>query len=192
MTTAETAHPLPASEAATAVRYTIDSAHARAHFRVRHLMVAWVRGHLGTVVGDLLFDAADPARSAASAVIDATGVDTGNPERDAHLRSADFLDVERHPVVTFRSTSVAPRGQGVFDVAGELTIRGVTRAVVLQADLSGEVRDSLGTTKRGVTATTRIDRKDFGVSWNALLDAGGLTVGDQVDITIEAELVRQA
>lgn len=187
----------PRVELATApeedvLRYAIDSAHARAHFRVRHLMVAFVRGELGTVTGEILFDPLNPSRASVTAVIDAAGIDTRNADRDAHLRSADFLDTATYPTVTFRSTSVAPRGEGTFDVTGDLMIRGVTRAVTLSTEVSEEIRDPWGNLKRGVTATAKINRKDFGVSWNAVMDAGGVAVGDIVEITIEAELVRQA
>ena len=174
------------------IQYAIDSAHARAHFKVRHLMVASVRGELGTVTGDLLFDEARPSRSSVSAVIDATGINSGNVDRDAHLRSADFLDVANYPTVTFRSIATALREDGTFDVTGDLTIRGVTRQVTLTVELSEEVRDPWGNLKRGVTATTRINRKDFNVNWNANLDAGGVVVSDHVDITIEAQVVRHS
>ena len=174
------------------VSYAIDSAHSRAHFKVRHLMVAFVRGELGTVTGELLFDGAVPSRSRVTAVIDAAGIDTRNLDRDAHLRSADFLDVANYPTVTFQSTGVASGPQGTFDVTGDLTIRGVAQPVTLSVELSEEIRDPWGNVKRGVTATTRINRKDFGVSWNANLDAGGVVVADQLDIIIEAQVVRQA
>ena len=180
----------PAADTAP-VSYAIDSAHSRAHFKVRHLMVAFVRGELGTVTGDLLFDGVVPSRSRVTAVIDAAGIDTGNPDRDAHLRSADFLDVANYPTVTFQSTSVVSEPRGTFDVTGDLTIRGVTQSVRLSVELSEEIRDPWGNIKRGVTATTRINRKDFGVSWNANLDAGGMVVADHVDIVIEAEVVRR-
>ena len=182
--------PDPAADTSR-VSYAIDSAHSRAHFKVRHLMVAFVRGELGTVTGELLFDGAVPSRSRVNAVIDATGIDTRNADRDAHLRSADFLDVATHPTVRFQSTGVEARPRGTFEVTGDLTIRGVTQPVTLSVELSDEIRDPWGNVKRGVTATTRITRKDFGVSWNANLDAGGVVVADHVDIIIEAQVVRQ-
>ncbi|HEU4382478.1 MAG TPA: YceI family protein [Anaeromyxobacteraceae bacterium] len=172
--------------------YAIDPAHASAQFKVRHLMIAHVRGELGEVAGDVVLDQADLARSSVVARVDATAIDTRNPDRDAHLRSADFLDVANHPALTFRSTEVRPDGRGRLEVAGELTIRGVTRPVTLGVELSDEIRDPWGNAKRGVTATARLDRRDFGLTWNAALETGGLVVGDAVEVTIEAELVRRA
>lgn len=176
------------AEGGSLVSYAIDSAHSRAHFKVRHLMVAFVRGELGTVTRELLFNDAVPSQSRVTAVIDAAGIDTRNPDRDAHLRSIDFLDVANYPTVTFQSTAAATGPQGTFDVSRDLTIRGVTRPATLSVELSEEIRDPWGNVKRGVTATTRINRKDFGVSWNANLDAGGVVVADQVDITIEGQV----
>jgi polyisoprenoid-binding protein YceI len=172
-------------------RYQIDSAHASAQFKVRHLMVSHVRGELGTVSGELQLDPSDVSRSEVRVSIDARAIDTRHPERDAHLRSADFLDVENYPAVIFESTRVSSSAGGELEVTGNLSIRGVTRPVALAVDLSEAVTDPWGNVKRGVTATARINRKDFGVSWNANMDAGGVVVGDQVDITIELELVRK-
>lgn len=180
----------PAASAAEPVRYTIDPVHATAQFRVRHLMVANVRGELGEVTGELVFDPEDPSRSTLSARIDATGIDTRNPDRDAHLRSADFLDVANHPAITFRSTAVHPSGAGEYQVDGELTIRGTTRPVTLAAEVSDEIKDPWGNVKRGVFATARLDRKAWGLTWNAVMESGGIVVGDTVEVTIEAELVR--
>ena len=189
---AERPQSIDAAARTATVRYVIDSAHARAHFKVRHLMVAFVRGELGTITGELLLDPDDPERSTVHAVIDATEINTRNADRDAHLRSADFLDVATYPTVTFRSAGITAREPGVFDVTGDLTIRGVTRAVTLATELSDEIQAPWGDVRRGITATGRINRKDFGVSWNTVMDAGGVAVGDQVEITIEAELIRQA
>lgn len=188
----QTALATPAVAAPRTATYAIDPAHASAQFKVRHLMIAHVRGELGEVAGEAVIDQADVARSRVVARIDATAIDTRNPERDAHLRSADFLDVANHPAITFRSTGVRPRGPGRLEVAGELTLRGVTRPVALDVELSDEIRDPWGNAKRGVTATARLDRRDFGLTWNAALETGGLVVGDAVDVTIEAELVRRA
>ena len=171
--------------------YAIDPAHASAHFKVRHLMIAHVRGELGEVAGEVILDPADIARSSVVARVDATAIDTRNPDRDVHLRSADFLDVANHPALTFRSAEVRPDGRGRLEVAGELTIRGVTRPVTLDVELSDEICDPWGNAKRGVTATARLDRRDFGLLWNAALETGGLVVGDAGEVTIEAELVRR-
>lgn len=175
-----------------AVTYAIDPGHAGAQFKVRHLMVSHVRGELGEVTGEIVLDEADLSCSTVVARIDTTGVDSRNEQRDEHLRSADFLDVARHPFITFRSTAVRPSGPGRFEVEGELAIRGVARAVTLDAEVSGEIRDPWGNVKRGVTATARLNRKDFGLTWNAALETGGVVVSDAVEVTIEAELTRKA
>ncbi len=179
------------STQAEPVRYEIDPAHATAQFKVRHLMVANVRGELGEVTGEVLFDPALPSRSSVRARIDATGIDTRNADRDAHLRGPDFLDVANHPALTFQSTAVRARGAGEYQVEGELSIRGTTRPVTLTVEVSDEIRDPWGNLKRGVSATTRLDRKAWGLAWNAVVEGGGILVGDQVDVTIEAELVRR-
>jgi polyisoprenoid-binding protein YceI len=173
------------------VAYAIDPAHAGAQFKVRHLMVSNVRGELGEVTGEVTWDAADPARSGVQARIDVTAIDTRNPDRDAHLRSADFLDVVNHPAITFRSTAVRAAGAGALEVDGELTIRGTTRPMTLAVEVSEEIRDPWGNAKRGVTATARLDRRAFGLTWNAMMEGGGIVVGETVDVTIEAELVRR-
>jgi polyisoprenoid-binding protein YceI len=172
------------------VAYKIDPTHATAQFKVRHLMVSNVRGELGEVTGEVAFDTADPSRSRVEARIDATGIDTRNADRDAHLKSADFLDVANHPAITFRSTQVRPGAGGAYEVDGELTIRGTTRPVTLAAEVSDEIRDPWGNAKRGVVATARLDRRAFGLTWNAVMESGGIVVGETVDVTIEAELVR--
>jgi len=181
--------PVPA-EAAT---YDIDPAHSSAGFKVRHLMVSHVRGHLGPVSGSVVIDEQDLTRSRVDVSIAASGIDTREPKRDEHLRSADFLDVANHPTVTFRSTAVrAAREVGALEVTGDLTIRGVTRAVTLAVEpLSPAVADPWGNTKRGTTARARINRKDFGLVWNVVLEAGGVAAGDEVAIEIEVELARR-
>ncbi len=173
-------------------RYEIDPAHASAQFRVRHLMVSYVRGELGPVSGYALIDADDMKRSEVFASIDATGISTRDAGRDEHLRSADFLDVARHPTVTFRSTEIVSGTDGRLEVVGELTIRGTTRRVPLEVELSDEIRDPWGNAKRGVSAAGRVSRRDFDVNWNAAMEAGGLVVGDTVEITLDLELVRKS
>ncbi len=180
----------PSAAPAEGVRYKIDPVHTTAHFKVRHLMVANVRGELGEVTGEVVYDAETPSRSSVTASIDVTGIDTRNPDRDTHLRSPDFLDVASHPTLTFRSTAVRPAGKGEYQVEGELTIRGATRPVTLTVQVSDEIKDPWGNVKRGVEATARLDRKDWGLTWNAVVEGGGILVGDAVDVTIEAELVR--
>ena len=171
--------------------YEIDPTHASASFKVRHLMVSSIRGQLGRVTGVLELDPDDIKLSCVEATIDVTAVTTQHVDRDAHLRSPEFLDVARFRTITFRSTRVDESGRGELFVAGDLTIRGTTKQVLLLVQLTDDVRDPWGNTRRGVTATTRIDRKDFGVSFHAVMDAGGLVVGDTVDITIELELIRK-
>ena len=174
----------------TSVAYRIDPDHASAQFKVRHLMVASVRGELGEVTGEVQLDLADLSRSSVTARIDVTALSTRNADRDTHLRSADFLDAANHPALTFRSTGVRRVKGGELAVDGELTIRGTTRPVSLAVELSDEIKDPWGNAKRGVTATARLDRREFGLTWNAALETGGVVVGDHVDVTIEAELVR--
>jgi polyisoprenoid-binding protein YceI len=191
MSATATAAPVAASRAPAApVAYRIDPTHATAQFKVRHLMVSNVRGELGEVTGEISFDPVDPTRSTVQARIDATGIDTRNPDRDAHLRSAEFLDVANHPAITFRSTAVRPGAAGAYEVDGELTIRDATRPVTLAVEVSDEVRDPWGNAKRGIVGTARLDRRAFGLTWNAVMESGGIVVGETVDVTIEAELVR--
>jgi polyisoprenoid-binding protein YceI len=177
---------------AGAAAWEIDPVHSTAGFRVRHLMVSHVRGELGPVSGTIWIDDQDLARSRVDVSIDARGITTREPKRDEHLRSSDFLDVTNHPTVTFVSTEVRPEARGRLQVTGDLTIRGVTRPVTLEVDpLSPVVSDPWGNTKRGATARTRINRKDWGVQWNLALEAGGVVVGDEVAIEIEVELLHR-
>jgi polyisoprenoid-binding protein YceI len=185
--------PAPAP-AATAATWDIDTAHANAGFKVRHLMVSHVRGHLGPVTGTVAIDEHDLSRSRVEVSVDARGIDSREPKRDEHLRSADFLDVANHPTVTFRSTRVeAPSGPGGdLRVTGDLTIRGVTRAVTLEVEaLPPAIQDPWGNRRRGVSARARINRKDWGLKWNLAIEAGGVAVADEVAIEIEAEIVER-
>jgi polyisoprenoid-binding protein YceI len=173
--------------------YDIDSSHSSATFKVRHLMVSNVRGELGRITGQVLIDESDLERSSVEATIDASAINTRDEKRDAHLRSPDFFDVQTHPTITFKSSRVKAGKGGHLLVTGSLTMRGITREVTLDVEpLSPEVRDPWGNDKRGVSATTRINRKDFDISWNAALDGGGLVVGDEVSVTLEVELGRKA
>lgn len=172
--------------------WDIDPSHSGVHFSVKHLMVATVRGEFGNVSGTVEIDAEDVVRSDIRASIDAASINTREAQRDAHLRSPDFLDVEKHPTIEFRSSRVSRTADG-FDVTGELTIRGVTRPVTLRVEASDtERRDPFGNLKRGASATARINRKDFGLEWNVALEAGGFLVGDEVKIEIDIEAVRRA
>lgn len=184
--------PTPGPATDLAATWDIDTSHANAGFRVRHLMVSHVRGHLGPVTGTVVIDEQDPSRSRVDVSIDARGIDSRVAARDEHLRSADFLDVANHPTVTFRSTRVeAPSGPtGDLRVTGDLTIRGVTRPVTLEVEaLPPAIQDPWGNRRRGVSAHARINRKDWGLKWNLALEAGGVTVGEEVTIEIDAEIV---
>ncbi len=180
---------LTAPALSNAADWRIDAAHTTVSFKVRHLGVTWVRGEFQKVSGTVRYDRKNPGASAADIVIDADSINTRNARRDNHLRNDDFLLVEKHPSITFKSKSVKNAGAEGLDLVGDLTIRGVTREVVLKvADISGEVETRRGTVKMGASAATRINRKDFGVKYNRLLEAGGLVVGDEVRITIDVEL----
>lgn len=172
--------------------YQIDPQHTAAHFKVRHMMISNVKGEFSGITGLIEFDPANLAGSHAEATINAATVSTREPERDKHLKSADFLDVRRYPVITFRSTKIVSTGDDNYELTGDLTIRGVTREVILQVDsLTPEIQDPDGQFRRGASASTRMERKDFGLTWNAVLESGGFLVGDDVDITIDVEMVRK-
>lgn len=172
--------------------YQIDSRHAGAHFKVRHMMISNVKGEFSGVTGSVEFDPANPSASRVEATIDAASVSTREAQRDRHLKSTDFFDVRRYPTITFRSTSVVSTGDDSYSVTGDLTIRDVTRTVTLQVEaVTPEIKDPDGFLRRGAHARTRIERKDFGLTWNAVLESGGFVVGDEVGITIDVELVRK-
>ena len=171
--------------------YTIDPAHSSAHFKVRHMMISNVRGEFGKVAGTVRFDPAHPEASEVVAEIDASTINTREPQRDAHLRSADFLDAANYPAIRFQSKKVERVGPGNYRVTGDLTIRGVSREVVLTVDgPTPESKDPWGMTRSGAEATTTIRRKDFGLTWNQALETGGVLVGDEVEIGIDVELVK--
>jgi polyisoprenoid-binding protein YceI len=176
---------------ASAGTWNIDGAHSSVQFAVRHMMVSTVRGGFTKVSGTVDLDETDLSKSRIEATIDATTVDTREPKRDAHLKSPDFFDVASNPTITFKSKSVEKTGAG-FKVTGDLTLRGVTKEVVLDVDpLSPQVKDPGGNARTGTTARTKINRKDFGVSWNRALDSGGVVVSDEVAITIDVELLQR-
>ena len=169
--------------------YNIDPSHSAAHFQVRHMMVSTVRGEFSKVTGTVQFDPANIATTKIDATIDATTINTREPKRDTHLRSADFFEVEKYPTIKFVSKRVMPASPGKLKVLGDLTMHGVTREVTL--DVEGpapEVKDARGNAKTGASATTKISRKDFGLTWNRAIEAGGVTVGDEVTIEIDVEL----
>jgi polyisoprenoid-binding protein YceI len=173
--------------------YQIDPAHTSAQFKVRHMMIANVKGEFDKVSGTVNFDPANPSASTVEATVDVASISTRDEQRDAHLKSADFFDVEKFPAIAFKSKKVTASGSDSFTVVGDLTIHGVTKEVDLKVEeLTEEAKDPWGNLRRGAEAKTRINRKDFGMTFNMALDTGGFMVGDEVDLTIDAELVRQA
>jgi polyisoprenoid-binding protein YceI len=171
--------------------YKIDPAHSTAQFVARHMMITNVRGGFSGVQGTVVYDPENPTASSVEVVIDANMINTLESARDAHLKSADFLDVGKFPAITFKSSSITPDGDGELSLNGNLTIHGVTRQVVLKAEVpSPETKDPLGNARRGASATTRIKRSDFGLIWNAALETGGFLVGDSLKIELEVSLIR--
>lgn len=180
-----------ASAPATTTTWTIDPVHSAAEFRVRHLMIANVRGRFTGVSGTLTYNPGDISKSRIEASIDASTIDTRDPQRDTHLKSADFFDVEKFPSLTFHSSRVTRRSDGSLTVAGPLAIHGVTRETEFAVEgPTPPVKDPWGNTRVAVTATTKIIRKDFGLEWNATLEAGGVLVGEEVAISLELEFVQ--
>ena len=176
-----------------ATNWNIDGSHTTVSFKVRHMMVTDVRGEFGKVEGKVELDDKNLSKSKVDVTIDVASISTRDEKRDAHLKSPDFFDAAKHSKITFTSTKVASAGKGKLKVTGKLTMKGVTKKVTLDVSgLTNEVKSPWGSYHRGATATTTINRKDFGISWNQNLDAGGLLVGDEVKITIDIELVRKA
>src|SRR5271169_1124664 len=174
-------------------QWQIDPAHSAAHFSVRHLMISNVRGEFTKLSGSALINPADPAKSSVEITIQAASLNTREPQRDEHLRSADFFDVANHPTLTFRSKRIEALGAENFKLTGDLTIRGVTKEVSFDVEgPTASVKDPWGNIRAGIAASAKINRKDFGVAFNALTETGGVVVGDEVKITIEAELIQQA
>jgi polyisoprenoid-binding protein YceI len=174
------------------VVYQLDPTHTYVGFSIRHMMVTQQRGQFHDVSGTLRLDGDDLAASSVDVAIKVASVDTNVAQRDDHLRSADFFDAVHHPEMTFVSRSIAPAADGRIRVAGDLTIRGATRPVVLDADpISAESKDPFGMIKVGSSATTKISRKDFGLVWNTMLDAGGVAVGDEVRIMLDLQFQRR-
>jgi polyisoprenoid-binding protein YceI len=173
-------------------RWEIDSSHSGVRFSVRHLVIAKVRGQFSRWTGTITVPDGDFDRASVNVTIDASSIDTGVADRDRHLRSEDFLDAERHPEITFATSRVEPGAGDRLRLVGPLTIRGVSREVVLEVERHGTVRDPWGNERAAFSAATAIDRKDFGLTWNQALETGGVLVGDRVEIEIELEAVRQS
>jgi polyisoprenoid-binding protein YceI len=174
----------------TAGTWTIDPVHSEVGFTVRHMMVSKVRGKFGTFGGDIV-TAENPLESTVTAEIDLSSIDTGNPDRDNHIRSADFFEVDAHKVMTYRSTGIRVEGDD-YILDGELSLKGVTKQVPLRLELGGFGPDPYGGTRAGFTASGEIKRSDFGVDFNAVLETGGVVVGDKVSLQLEIEAVLNA
>ncbi len=171
--------------------WQIDNAHSQVEFSVRHMMISNVRGRFETFSGTVEFDEANPARSTVDVRIDAASINTRDPRRDGHLKSPDFFDAEKYPYVTFKSKRVEPTSENTGKIYGDLTIRDVTREVVLDVYYAGLAKSPWGTTSAGFSAETKINRKDYGLNWNQTLETGGVLVGDEIKIAIELEIVKQ-
>lgn len=172
--------------------WNLDTVHSAIGFSVRHLVFAKVRGRFKTWNGSLELNDEHLANSSVQVSIDADSIDTGTPDRDAHLRSADFFDVANHPKLSFRSSRVEALGGDRYRVYGDLTIRDVTREVVLESEFSGRAKDPWGNDRVAFTAKTSVDRRDFGLKWNQALETGGVVVGERVDIELEIQAVKAA
>lgn len=183
---------LAAPAVSLASGWDFDTSHSNASFAVRHLMVSNVRGEFAKVTGAVELDEKDVTKSTVNASIHAASINTRDPKRDEHLRSPDFFDVAKYPALTFQSKKVEKAGENKLKISGALSIRGTTKDVVLDAEFTPEIKNPWGMVVRGVTATTTINRKDFGLSWNKDLEAGGVLVGDEVKITLDVELVKRA
>lgn len=172
--------------------YKIDSSHSNVEFSIRHLVIAKVRGRFTDVRGTLELDDTDITRSKIQADIVAASINTAEEKRDAHLRSADFFDVENYPLITFTSKTIEPTGGEGYRLTGDLTIHGVTRPIVLDVEDLGRATDPWGNPRVAFTARGSLDRKEYGLAWNQVLEAGGFLVGDRVDISLDVQAVRAA
>jgi polyisoprenoid-binding protein YceI len=172
--------------------WTIDASHSEVGFAVKHLMISTVRGRFAAVQGTVQYTEGDFSQATVDVTIDAASIDTREDKRDAHLRSADFFDVEQYPSLRFVSRRVQAISGASFELVGDLTIRDVTREVTLKAEFEGAQKDPWGNQKSGFTATTKISRTDFGLTWNAALETGGVLVGDEVKISLDVQLLKTA
>jgi len=184
-----TTTPVPSKTSTTT--WNIDPAHTVAEFKVKHMMIANVKGHFSEVSGLLVRDESDPTNDRIEATIEAASIQTRDDQRDAHLKSADFFHVEQFPTLQFKSTAVRVEREGELSVEGDLTIHGVTKRVRFAVEgPTPPAKDPWGNTRIGLSATTKINRKDFGLTWNATLETGGILVGDDVTITLDAQFVK--
>jgi polyisoprenoid-binding protein YceI len=172
--------------------YTLDAAHSRLGFVARHAMVTKVRGAFNEFDGTATIDSDDPSKSHVAVTIQVASVDTRNEQRDGHLRANDFLDAERYPQITFASTAIASRGGNDFEVTGDLTIKGVTRSITFPLEFQGEAKDPFGNTRVGFEGSASINRSDYGVSWNAVLETGGVLVSEKITLEFEISAIKTA
>jgi len=171
--------------------WNIDPVHSTAQFKVKHMMISNVKGEFTKITGKLELNDADITKSRIEASIDAATINTREAQRDAHLKSADFLDVDKFPILSFKSTHVSKTGEAELAVDGDLSIHGVTRKALFEVEgPSAPIKDPWGSTRIGISATTRIHRKDFGLTWNAALETGGIMVGEEVTITLDVEFIK--
>ena len=179
--------------AAPAVAYTIDPAHSGAGFKIRHLMVAYIRGGFSGVTGEVTVDQSNPANTKINATINATSLHTHDEKRDAHVKGADFLETDKYPTITFVSKKVTPDGKNQWKVTGDLTLHGVTKEATLEVESAGvEAKDPWGNLRTGAEATTVIKRSDYGLKFNAPLETGGVMLSDDVHVHLDIELIKKA
>lgn len=180
-----------ASNPAAVTTWKLDPAHSASEFKVKHMMISNVKGSFTGLSGALTLHEPDHRLTSVEASIDVATVNTGDAARDGHLKSADFFDVETFPMMTFKSTKVVPEGGGDFKVTGDFTLHGVTKPVTFEVEgLSAPSKDPWGNTRVGLSARTKINRKDFGLSWNAALEAGGVLVGEEIAISLDVQFIR--
>lgn len=172
--------------------WQLDYTHSHIQFSVRHMMISKVKGEFEKFEGTVSFDEANPTNTTVNVSVDLSSINTREEKRDGHLRSADFFDVENHPTMTFVSKRVEKTGENTGKLIGDLTIRGITKEVTLNVEYAGQAKSPWGTVSAGFTAAGKINRKEFGLTWNAALETGGVLVGEDVEIAIEVELVKQA
>ena len=179
------------SSTTTSTTWNLDAGHSSAGFKVRHMMISHSKGEFSGLSGVLMLDEADYTRSTVEASIPVATLRTGDDSRDAHLKAADFFDVEKFPAMTFKSTSIKSTGGNDYAVTGDLTIRGITKSVALKVeDVSGPSKDPWGNQRIGLSASTKVNRQDFGLTWNSVLESGGVLVGDEVTITLDVQFIK--
>ncbi|RYP83901.1 polyisoprenoid-binding protein [Nocardioides guangzhouensis] len=172
--------------------YTLDTSHTRLGFSARHAMVTTVRGSFPSFEGTAKIDTANPAASSVSLAIDVAGIETGNADRDGHLRSGDFFDAEQFPTITFTSTEVVREDENTWQITGDLTIKGVTKPVTIEFESTGSARDPFGNLRVGFEGATSINRKDWGLTWNAALETGGVLVSEKIKLEFDVSAIQNA